>query len=474
MMPDYVIENVKDTAAGMVLMGSFITRKYKTGITKEGRPQIEYPVPTLTIGGELDGLCRVSRITEALYSQVTFSNNPELAKIYMPVTVIVGMNHMEFASGEIPPFVKASDLQAEISEEQAQTNVAYDAAGFLNYIVFPENESYKSIVIIRVDESIKFTQPITDALLMEGYEQFLPPCYCETEDEYGGLQYGTCVDTPSCNGGVDWTSLYSQVIMAGLNNPEVANLKIIATDSIHLVTEEKPSCHLPHIHGGGESREDNTNPGDGITPPLCQSPHYNCTLNITTVTQHVYENSGEVDIWRFHFSLNFTDTGYLPITARELNTKLKSRQAIYDAAGLQNVSFILTDEIPSKGGIGNNCMDINQAAINWALAKLPENTRKRYEKYGQKLLVDEDLSTCKAGPCWIWDPLRFKRDDDKNIVTIQSVYFATENEYTYPCGETKLIPCSAGFHYCKLLSPAKALEWMYVDGLRNMLSTNNI
>ena len=28
------------------------------------------------------------------------------------------------------------------------------------------------------------------------------------------------------------------------------------------------------------------------------------------------------------------------------------------------------------------------------------------------------------------------------------------------------VPCPTGFHYCKLLSPAKALEWMTVDGLR--------
>ena len=66
-----------------------------------------------------------------------------------------------------------------------------------------------------------------------------------------------------------------------------------------MVTEENPSCHLPHIHGGGESREDNSNPGDGKTPPLCTSPQDSCTLDITTVTQHVYENSGEVDIWRY-------------------------------------------------------------------------------------------------------------------------------------------------------------------------------
>ena len=228
-MPDYVVENEKDSAAGLVLLGSFLTRKYKTGTTSEGRPQIEYPVPSLTVGGELDGLCRISRITEALYSQVTFSNDPKQAVVYMPVTIIPGMNHMEFASGEIPKFVKDNDLQAEISEEEAQEKATYDIGAFLNSIVFPNDDSYRSIVVTRVDESQEFSQPITDALLMEGYEQFLPPCYCEAEDEYGGLQYGTCVDTPSCNGGVDWTGLYSQVIMAGLNNPEVSGLKVVAT-----------------------------------------------------------------------------------------------------------------------------------------------------------------------------------------------------------------------------------------------------
>ena len=29
-----------------------------------------------------------------------------------------------------------------------------------------------------------------------------------------------------------------------------------------------------------------------------------------------------------------------------------------------------------------------------------------------------------------------------------------------------LYPDSSGFHYCKLLSPARAMEWIYVDGLR--------
>mmetsp|Transcript_24346 Transcript_24346/g.35707 ORF Transcript_24346/g.35707 Transcript_24346/m.35707 type:complete len:589 (+) Transcript_24346:59-1825(+) len=469
MMPDYVNSTVSTTATGMVLMGSFLTRKYKTGATAEGRPQVSYPVPTLTIGGELDGLCRMTRIAENIYTQITFSEDPETAAVYMPVTMIEGMNHMQFASGEPPTFVKDNDLQAEISEGEAHSRVVGDAAAFFNSLIYPDNIDYVNTVRSRVQDSTEFTQPVIDALLMEGYQQFLPPCYCETEDEYGGLQYGTCVSTPSCTGGVQWTGEHSQVVMAGLDEVDVEGLSVVATDSIHLVTEEDPSCHLPHIHGG-ENREDSSNPGDGNTPPICPTP-VGCELNITTVTQHNYDNSGEVDIWRLHFSVPWIDTGYLPIAARELKTKLKSRQAIWEAAGVLNASFTETDKPAAAGGTGDRCAEINQASIDWALSTLPSTTRTRYEKYGQALTVGEDLGTCKAGPCWIWDPLRFERDDEANTVTVQGVWFGSENENAYPCGETKKIPCSAGFHYCKLLSPARALEWMYVDGLRNKLST---
>ena len=89
---------------------------------------------------------------------------------------------------------------------------------------------------------------------------------------------------------------------------------------------------------------------------------------------------------------------------------------------------------------------------------------ERHDAHGVPLVVGRDHSTCAAGPCWIWDPLRF--DDGDENATVSSVAFPTENKNNYPCGEEKLLPCDAGFHYCKLLSPARAIEWIYVDGLR--------
>jgi len=379
------------------------------------------------------------------------------------------MNHMQFASGVAPSFVKNNDIRAENDEETSHKLVVADIAAFLTTRVDANDKAAASTLAARVKESTAFVQPITDSLIMEGYEQFLPPCYCEAEDEYGGLQYGTCESTPSCNGGTPWTGEYSQIIMAGLDEEEVKGLSIKATDTIHLVTEEKPSCHLPHIHGNDV---DNVNPGENDVPALCESPS-GCELELTTVTQHSYENSGEVDIWRAHFSVPWVDTGFLPITANELKTKIKSRQAIWHAAGVADANFTVTDAPVNAGGEADRCGEINQVAVDWAYGMLPEKTRARYEASGQKFVIGEDIGTCKAGPCWIWDPLRFKKDDDKNEVVVQSVWFGTENHNNYPCGEDKLLPCSAGFHYCKLLSPARALEWMYNDGLKNVLGTKN-
>ena len=208
---------------------------------------MEFPVPTLTIGGELDGLCRISRIAEALYTQVTFAEDPESALKMLAVTAIEGMNHMQFASGEPPKFVAEHDIQSELAEEAAHELVVSDMASYLTAIIKNDDLSWKRVTD-RVSESTKFLKPLVDAFLMEGYVSFLPPCYCETPDEYGYLQYGTCATTASCLGGVPWTGEYAQTVMGGL-----PSINIVATDSIHLVTEEKPSCHLPHIHGNPQN-----------------------------------------------------------------------------------------------------------------------------------------------------------------------------------------------------------------------------
>lgn len=58
---------------------------------------------------------------------------------------------------------------------------------------------------------------------------------------------------------------------------------------------------------------------------------------------------------------------------------------------------------------------------------------------------------------------------NRSTVVVQSPYFAIKNQkdgnvsYLHP----------VGYHYCKLLSPARAMEWIYVDGLRYYDSLSN-
>jgi len=169
---------------------------------------------------------------------------------------------------------------------------------------------------------------------------------------------------------------------------------------------------------------------------------------------------------------------FAPLAAFELRSKLKSREAAYDASGYRAAGHMYnttdTDEPVAAGGSGDRCGEINQAAVDWAYAKLSPAAQSRYDAHGQKLLIGPDKTTCAGGPCWIWDRLRFEKDDTANTNTVQSVVMVEPNYNKFPCGEAhadaqgvkQFIPCPTGFHYCKLLSPAKALEWMMVDGLK--------
>ena len=226
--------------------------------------------------------------------------------MYMPVTIVEGMNHMQFGSGEAPSFVLKNDLQSEVSEETAHKAVVADVAAFLGSLVYPTKSSYGSTISRRVEESTIMVQPLIDALLTESYEHFLPPCYCDAKDEYGTTTFATCESTPSCTGGAVWTDQSSQPLLAGLSSSAVTGLHLSSVDTMQATS----SSHAPHIHGG-EDRDSSTNPGDGQTPPLCAQPS-GCSLDITTVTEHTYDANAKDAI------ANWMDTGFAPITAFEV------------------------------------------------------------------------------------------------------------------------------------------------------------
>merc|ERR1712072_1491363 len=127
------------------------------------------------------------------------------------------------------------------------------------------------------------------------------------------------------------------------------------------------------------------------------------------------------------FGKDNVDTGSLPISAREMRTKMKSRNAVMMAANdtsAVNDPDTNFEQVDSIGAA--RCAEINTESINTAINMLPEATRERYNSIGQPLVAsDADLAVCNAGPCWIWSRLEY--DNDGESVTLSSPSLA-ENQ----------------------------------------------
>eukprot|EP01099_Mayorella_cantabrigiensis_P001008 TRINITY_DN1421_c0_g1_i2.p1 TRINITY_DN1421_c0_g1~~TRINITY_DN1421_c0_g1_i2.p1 ORF type:complete len:555 (+),score=122.90 TRINITY_DN1421_c0_g1_i2:119-1783(+) len=421
MVQTWTDSHAKNVTA-QILMGSFLTRVYKTDYV------FSYSVPTLTIGGELDGLARATRIAEAYYTQILDPYQDQSSgEANFPVTIIPGVSHMEFAEGQPPEVVQKRDLKPEISYEEAHKLIAADAATFLRTKLNSSDITAQSVLSSRLQDTREFINPILDAFHLEGYHNFRPPCYCRND---------TCNPDPDCTAGCFWSDLVSQPTMgSGLEGLTITN-----QDSFHQVWKVVPDP-LPTIFN------------------TCEKPD-GCNLSTTSVTEGLYRNGEDLEIWRITFDDPKMDSGYLPITAVELKTKLSSRQNVYTHAGLKDQDF---DELDG----GNvRCGEINQQALDYAFAAAATWTVNRFNAVGQPYRIASDLEVCP--PCWIWKELQYDEVDDgsgRSSVELSSPQYSSPIDLP--------LKISAGFHFCKVLSPARAIEWIYVDGLRKYYSLNS-
>lgn len=400
-LQDY-LNSTPSGAMGQVLMGAFLQRKYRN---------TSFTVPTMTIGGELDGLCHVTRIMEEYYHRVLHAADREMALKNFPVAVVRGLSHLQFASGEPPELVKLRDLKPEISFDQAHKEVGLLVSAFIS-LKMGDSSALEYIGRVVADTGV-LMKPLITAYELEGSYHFISPCY-------QGLK-------GACTLGCPW-SQHAQQVMGGLPAGKVND-----TDVFHPVYQINP-VHLPHV----------------LNTVNCSTPSSYCVVNMTTVSQNVYEEFDKL-----------IDAGFVPTSASEIRVKLKSRQVVMVSGGYKNVDFNKTDGT-------SICKDINQEAYTWALQNSNVTTRARFMKYGVPMVMGEDKGPYNVGPIWIWDPLSYtktKSSSGEDVIEVRSVMMRTPMDYT--------IKAAAGMHYCKLLSPARAMEWMYVDGLREHYGINN-
>ena len=128
-----------------------------------------------------------------------------------------------------------------------------------------------------------------------------------------------------------WVASNGQSILANLSASCNPKASITTKDTFHDVSDVHP-FHLPHIFS----------PAPGLA---CESGAP-CAITSTDLSMPVYDSKDALD------------TGLYPITATEIRTKLKSRQAVWEKAGCKNVDYDSTDRNNAKA-----CRAINQVTI---------------------------------------------------------------------------------------------------------------
>lgn len=421
---------------GAFITGASVLRKYN----------YTFPIPILSINGELDGLHRISRVGEAFYNMFdrkAYQNKNyfDTSLVQNPVVILDDVTHNHFGDGINPTItIKHLDLISTIPVEVAHIRIVEVISAFMNiHQSTPNTESYMTSMELlkkKVIDTDTFLKPMLDAFyqeaaphLFEACNSDIPAPHCPWYPAWPVQPDRTMGPSKDCICGTPWTSVAATI----MGNIDPSKYHIINTDAIHDVTDTKP---YHHAHLWSDCSTSNV--------------VYPCVVNHTTVSQQIYDSNDS------------SDTGFPPATAHEIRVKMKSRQEFAMHSTNPTADFSLDSE-------ESVCKKINQFAYQWGLDRVSEKARKRFEEYGQPMVFEEDKEpNLPIGPLFINAALKMEDDVDSNnnpILKVTSTAFKTPHEGFV----TKLYPDSNGYHYCKLLSPARVVEWIHTDGLRKKM-----
>mmetsp|Transcript_45539 Transcript_45539/g.72021 ORF Transcript_45539/g.72021 Transcript_45539/m.72021 type:complete len:561 (-) Transcript_45539:253-1935(-) len=404
----------KVQVVGQVLMGGFLQRKYNW-------PTKTYPVTTLTVGGELDGLARCTRLAEAFYAA---DGNPDF-----PVVIVPGMTHMQFSSGKPPALVQARDLVPEISYDEAYAAVSDLVASYFDKVAGVGDGVALANAVTATGE---FVKPIIGAYELEGARYFNAP------EQYGGPLESKCVKG-GCSGKSSWAPKAQEIISSIDGWTLSVSNEYVDVSSTPLTGAE---FHLPKITNDTSTK----------------------TITITTYSQGSWDDAKPSWFaWKEIFDK--FDTGFIATSAEEIGTKLASRQCtLIQGLGQVDTPFSVDDP--------QFCAQTNQHAYDWAQQNAGSAAARRFKQYGQKYVFADDIPKA-GGPLFINARLQFNDATDadgEKVISVAAPMQKTEIDYWKkhfgPIPRPSSIPDPGCFHYCKLLSPARVMEWIYVDSLR--------
>lgn len=258
---------------------------------------------------------------------------------------------------------------------------------------------------------------LREALRMEGYNGFKPAC-CDSAETNSRTN-------PLCTPYSPWIQEQANALMAGEVDAPV-RFTLTALDSFHRSDTynpfAKPPVHIPQIRAQSPSGEPRR-------------------VWATSVSQALYG------------VFTAFDTGFVPIAAYSLRCKLNSRQSFWSHGVAPNPDFNRTDG-PSRG------RPINAAAFRRSLQRSDAASRRRFEALGQPMQMQADTPRPVVGPLWIssYPQFGYLMEGESQVYCVSCTVMKTVLDVP--------IAAARGFHDCQLLSPAAAMAWIDIDGLR--------
>ncbi|KAK7479111.1 hypothetical protein BaRGS_00029629 [Batillaria attramentaria] len=232
----------------------------------------------------------------------------------------------------------------------------------------------------------------------------------------------------------DVTEVTAHALIAPVVNSFLAPLLETRADDMNPEMTSDWSIRAQTLVAGVDDRsvkvDDHVMSGDDFTnsqPTIVTSSRL---VTVSAVTQVVYDN-------------NFLSQSTAPVSPHELQVKMVSRSAVWHAL---NASEPMPLPLQS-------CKELNQASLNEALSRASDAAVHRYTSRGIPIILHSDhVTTTTSG----WEATKLEFSLSSANVTVTSSVYRTSGETT-----------TSSVVFCKLLSPFRAMEWIYVDSLRS-------
>ncbi|RUS87895.1 hypothetical protein EGW08_004311 [Elysia chlorotica] len=133
---------------------------------------------------------------------------------------------------------------------------------------------------------------------------------------------------------------------------------------------------------------------------------------------------------------------------QEMNMKLKSKDAIWDAiAKIKNQTHTNSPAVSLKGE-PQTCKSLNEYALEVALKHSSQEARDRYQSSGRQIIFEDD-NIVQFG--FLWSATALKTWEESDGLHVRAIARVT---------------AASGLHFCKVITPYRAMEWINIDSLR--------